>query len=104
MYEPNEGWTWDGSQDAEGITWGGCLESIDELLRHGATIPELEEFEHIVVITETSEEIPSVEYMRRVYRALGERGILERVKAVLMGRPKTHAQVLQRRLPLHAYP
>ena len=88
MYEPNEGWAWDGSQDAEGITWGGCLESIDELLRHGATIPALEKFEHIVVITETSQEIPSVEYVHRVYRALGERGILERVRAVLVGRPK----------------
>lgn len=34
-YEPNEGWVWDENQNAEGITWGGCVESIDELLRHG---------------------------------------------------------------------
>jgi muramoyltetrapeptide carboxypeptidase LdcA involved in peptidoglycan recycling len=88
LYEPNEGWIWDGNQNAEGITWGGCLESIDELLRHGISIPSLEEFETIVLITETSEEIPPADYVSRVYRALGERGILERIKAILVGRPK----------------
>jgi muramoyltetrapeptide carboxypeptidase LdcA involved in peptidoglycan recycling len=88
VYEPNQGWVWDGETNAEGITWGGCLESIDELLRHGVQIPSLEDFENIVLITETSEEIPPSDYVFRVYRALGERGILARVKAVLVGRPK----------------
>ena len=87
-YEPNEGWIWSGSETGEGITWGGCLESIDELLRHGLPIPTLEQFENIVLMTETSEEIPSADYVYRVYRALGERGILQRVKGVLVGRPK----------------
>lgn len=27
---PNEGWYWDGSQDAVGTLWGGCVESVDE--------------------------------------------------------------------------
>lgn len=88
VYELNEGWVWDGITNAEGITWGGCVESIDEILRHGVTIPSLENFKDIVLIAETSEEIPSADYVRRVYRALGERGILECVKAVLVGRPK----------------
>ena len=34
-YQDNDGWHWDGSTSGEGITWGGCVESIDELLRHG---------------------------------------------------------------------
>lgn len=88
FYEPNEGWIWDGSQDATGITWGGCLESIDEMLRHGIAIPTLEQFADIVLLTETSEEIPPADLSFRVYRALGERGILERIKGVLIGRPK----------------
>ncbi len=87
-YVPNEGWIWDGNQNAEGITWGGCLESIDELLRHGVEAPSLEDFENIILMTETSEEIPTANYVYRVYRALGERGILERVKGILVGRPK----------------
>lgn len=88
VYESNEGWDWNGNQNAEGITWGGCVESIDEILRHGVDIPSLEQFENIVLMTETSEEIPTANYVHRVYRALGERGILERVKAILVGRPK----------------
>jgi muramoyltetrapeptide carboxypeptidase LdcA involved in peptidoglycan recycling len=87
-HEDNEGWYWDGTQNAEGITWGGCVESIDEILRHGGAIPSLEDFKNIILFTETSEEVPTASYVRRVYRALGERGILERVRGVLVGRPK----------------
>lgn len=88
LYEPNIGWVWDGSKNAEGITWGGCVESIDEILRHSVSLPSLEDFENIVLLTETSEEIPTANYVHRVYRALGEKGILVRVKAILVGRPK----------------
>jgi len=88
LYEPNEGWIWDGNNSAEGISWGGCVESIDELLRHGVDIPSLEDFSNVILLTETSEEIPPASYVCRVYRALGERGILERIKAILVGRPK----------------
>lgn len=87
-YEKNNGWQWDGAENAKGITWGGCLESIDEILRHGIQIPSLDDFQNIVLFTETSEEIPSSEYVFRVFRALGERGILEKVRAILIGRPK----------------
>ncbi len=88
FFEPNLGWHWDGTADTSGVTWGGCLESLDEILRHGVRMPSLDQFEDIVLITETSEEIPEHDYVRRVYRAFGERGILERVQAVLVGRPK----------------
>ena len=37
---------------------------------------------------ETSEEIPNSGYVRRVLRALGERGILKNIKGLLVGRPK----------------
>lgn len=87
-YEPNEGWSWDGEENTEGLLWGGCLESVDEMLRHGVPIPSLEQFESIVLMMETSEEIPSADYVRRVFRALGERGILERIKGVVVGRAK----------------
>lgn len=88
VYEPNDGWRWDGSEDAQGITWGGCLESIDGLLRHGIQIPTLDEWKNIVLVTETSEEIPSSDDVFRVYRALGERGLLAHVGGVLVGRAK----------------
>ena len=88
IYEKNSGWIWNGNLDSEGITWGGCLESIDEMLRNGVTIPSLKNFDNVILMTETSEGIPTADYVHRVYRALGERGILGRVKGVIVGRPK----------------
>lgn len=85
---PNDGWQWNGDKNAEGVSWGGCLESIDELLRHGIELPSLADFENIILFTETSEEMPSTEQVFRVYRAFGERGILARVRGILVGRPK----------------
>ncbi|MFA6250434.1 MAG: S66 peptidase family protein [Candidatus Shapirobacteria bacterium] len=87
-FEENEGWIWDGDTSAEGITWGGCLESIDELLKHGIEIPSLDDFIDIVLMTETSEDIPPSNYCLKVYNELGKRGILSKVKAILNGRPQ----------------
>ncbi|KXJ98492.1 MAG: Microcin C7 self-immunity protein MccF [Parcubacteria bacterium OLB19] len=87
-YEVNEGWSWDGCKNGEGLLWGGCVESVDEMLRHAVQIPSLEQFEDIVLMMETSEEIPSADYVMRFFRALGERGTLERVKGVCVGRAK----------------
>ncbi len=85
---PNEGYSWNGEQSGEGFLWGGCLESVDEMLRHDVPIPSLQQFDEIVLILETSEELPSADYVRRVLRALGARGVLERVKGLLVGRAK----------------
>lgn len=87
-YQPNDGWYWDGSKNTEGITWGGCVESVDELLRHGIAIPTVDDFKNIVLFLETSEEIPSHEYFRRILRAFGEREILKNIQGLLIGRPK----------------
>jgi muramoyltetrapeptide carboxypeptidase LdcA involved in peptidoglycan recycling len=88
VYQENEGWYWDGEKDSKGILWGGCVESVDELLRHGIEIPSLEDFKSIIIYLETSEEMPSHSYVRRVIRALGERGILGNIQGLLVGRPK----------------
>lgn len=88
IYEKNMGWVWDVPIDGEGILWGGCLESVDEMLRNNVPIPSFKEFENIILMLETSEEIPSHEYVRRVIRALGERGVLSNIQGVLAGRPK----------------
>lgn len=87
-YEKNVGWIWDATTDGEGVLWGGCLESIDDMLRNNVPIPGLEEFKNLVLLLETSEEIPSHGYVQRVIRALGERGILANIQGILVGRPK----------------
>lgn len=88
VYESNDGWVWSGTVPAQGISWGGCVESIDDMLRHGVRLPTLEQFKNVILIAETSEEIPSHEYVYRVFRALGERGILKHIRGLLVGRPK----------------
>lgn len=87
-YEKNVGWIWDAPTDCKGVSWGGCLESIDDMLRNNVPIPSLEEFKNVVLLLETSEEIPSHGYVRRVIRALGERGVLANIQGILVGRPK----------------
>jgi muramoyltetrapeptide carboxypeptidase LdcA involved in peptidoglycan recycling len=85
----NGGWFWDDETNATGYTWGGCLESIDEMLRSGVEIPTSEQFKNIVLVIETCEELNPSYYVHRVIRALGARGILQNIKAVLVGRPDT---------------
>ena len=87
-FQPNEGWYWEGEIAAEGVLWGGCVESLDDILRCNQEIPSLELFKEVVLMTETSEELPESGYVGRVFRALGERGVLSRIKGVLVGRPK----------------
>lgn len=87
-YETNMGWFWDGKRASLGLTWGGCLESIDEILRHDVQLPTIEQFKNIILITETSQEIPTSGEVFEIFHALGERGILERIRGVVVGRPK----------------
>ncbi|HVW99094.1 MAG TPA: hypothetical protein VHA52_01425 [Candidatus Babeliaceae bacterium] len=52
-------------------------------------IPSLEQFEQIVLYFETSEEMPNNGQVYRFIAMLAEREILQRVKALLVGIPKT---------------
>ena len=87
-YETNSGFAWDAPTSGTGVLWGGCLESVDDMLRNNIAIPESEKFKDIVLFLETSEEIPPHHYVQRVLRALGQRGILQNVQGFLIGRPK----------------
>lgn len=88
-YQENEGWYWEGAQkNVSGISWGGCLEALEDTMMHGQPLPTLEQFENIVLLLETSEEMPNADRVYHVLRAMGERGILKNIKGVLVGRPK----------------
>jgi muramoyltetrapeptide carboxypeptidase LdcA involved in peptidoglycan recycling len=95
--EPAEPWVWHGSASVvEGRSWGGCLEIVDYHLRTGRWLRPLIEYDGCVLLLETSEELPSDVYVGRVLTAMGERGLLQRFAAVLVGRPK--AWSLEQRL------
>lgn len=94
-WEPNPGWDWRGGQSsASGRTWGGSLEVLDLLLAADRFVPESDE--PLVLCVETSEELPDEPYVRRMLLGLGERGVLDRAAAVLVGRPMARSHRVER--------
>jgi muramoyltetrapeptide carboxypeptidase LdcA involved in peptidoglycan recycling len=88
---PGAGWTWvNADQVVEGRTWGGCLEIVGWLLMADREIArDLSEYDGGVLLLETSEEMPSANEVFWTLRNMGERGLLQRFSALLMGRAKT---------------
>ncbi|MCF1594868.1 S66 family peptidase [Streptomyces muensis] len=88
---PADGWTWvNADRVVEGRSWGGCLEILGWLLMADREIArDLSEYDGGVLFLETSEEMPSGEEVFRTLRNMGERGLLHRFSALLMGRAKT---------------
>ena len=83
------GWTWyQPNKVIEAPTWGGNLEIVGWLLMAGRGVPTPEQIDGHVLILETSEEMPSAEEVFRTLRNIGERGLLGRFSALLMGRAK----------------
>ncbi len=86
--EPNgSGHIFIGEQTAEGTLWGGCLESLSDLLRIHNRTPS--HFSNIILFLESSEEIPNHEFTRRFMVSIGEAGILSSIRGLIVGRPKT---------------
>ncbi|MFI9824717.1 S66 peptidase family protein [Streptomyces sp. NPDC052013] len=88
---PGTGWTWvNADRVVEGRTWGGCLEIVGWLLMAGRGVAsDLSEYDGGVLFLETSEDMPSAREVFWTLRNMGERGLLGRFSALLMGRPKT---------------
>ncbi|MFC9679757.1 S66 peptidase family protein [Streptomyces sp. NPDC056948] len=88
---PGAGWTWVyADRVVEGRSWGGCLEIVGRLLMADREISrDLSEYDGGVLLLETSEDMPSATEVFSTLRNMGERGLLQRFPALLMGRPKT---------------
>jgi muramoyltetrapeptide carboxypeptidase LdcA involved in peptidoglycan recycling len=83
------GWTWRGAaRSVKGPSWGGCLEILDFHLRAGRYLLDPHAYAGCVLLLETSEELPSAEYVRRVLLGMGERGMLGQFVAVVVAAPK----------------
>ncbi|MCX4822300.1 LD-carboxypeptidase [Streptomyces sp. NBC_01142] len=89
--QPAGGWDWHGPERVvEGRSWGGNLEILSWLLMANREIQDdLSVYDGGVLVLETSEELPRAEEAFRILRNMGERGLLRRFPALLMGRPKT---------------
>ncbi|MEV8094616.1 S66 peptidase family protein [Kitasatospora sp. NPDC085879] len=88
--QPAEGWTWHRPERVvEGVSWGGNLETLAGLMLADRGIRRPEAYQDCVLFLETSEELPSAEQVFRILRGMGERGLLARFPALLMGRAKS---------------
>lgn len=90
MY-PGMNWIWHNCHEKliEGRLWGGCLEVLDLHLSVKHYLPkEYDLFNESILYLETSEEMPSEGFVYRFFAALGELGILKKLKAILVGCPK----------------
>ena len=72
----------------QGRTWGGNLEILSWLLAADRDLRGPADYTGAVLLLETSEEMPPDLEVYRILRNLGERGLLGRFPAVLVGRAK----------------
>lgn len=86
--EPNDGLYWDGVVNAEGVLWGGCVESLIVQATTGKYLPTDEELDGTILCIETAEDIPEHWIVEYLLSGFGERGWFDRFQAVLVGRPK----------------
>ncbi|POX53304.1 LD-carboxypeptidase [Streptomyces sp. Ru71] len=88
---PGTGWIWQNADRVvEGRAWGGCLEVVGRLLMADREIShDLSVYDGGVLLLETSEEMPIAREVFRTVRSMGERGLLQRFSAVLVGRAKS---------------
>lgn len=85
--EATEPWSWAGPErEANGRTWGGCIEVVDQLAM-ADRLPSLTDLAGTILILESSEELPPAVWVQRWMRSLGERGILDAVNGVVVARP-----------------
>ncbi len=88
--EPTEPWTWAGpARSVTGRTWGGCAEVVQWILTAGRFPANPAVLDGGVLLLETSEELIPARELGWIVRALGERGLLAAVDAVLVARPPT---------------
>lgn len=102
--EPNEGPYWDVGPDigpdisqdvtsnvdhnVEGMLWGGCVESLIVQSTTEIYLPSDNSLDGAILVLETSETIPPNWVIRYLLTGFGERGWLNKFKAILVGRPK----------------
>lgn len=87
-FESNEGLQWDGTKEAQGQLWGGCIESMVVQCTVGAYLPETTWMKGKILFLESSENIPQSWVIRYLIIGLGERGWFDQVAGVMVGRPK----------------
>ncbi|OHU86721.1 MULTISPECIES: S66 family peptidase [Pseudoalteromonas] len=80
-----------GNAPATGRLFGGCIEVL-EMLKGTDYWPDFSFWQQKVLFLETSQEKPSVEYIRYWLRNYGVMGVFEQLSALLIGRPRDYSE------------
>ena len=85
-----KGWEWHhhGQELIEGRLWGGCLETLALHLAVKRYLPPIEAISGCILYVETSEEMPTSGFVYRFFATLAEMGMLQQLRAILVGIPK----------------
>lgn len=85
--EKNQGYEFlQGYGKVKGRLIGGCIE-VMEMIKGTVLWPSNESFEDAVLFFETSEDMPEPSYIEYWLRNYGSQGILQKVKAIIWGKP-----------------
>lgn len=95
VMEENEQWNWDGSNNAQGILWGGCLESMVVQSATQVYMPKNEDLDGTILFLESADGNTLPWIAEYVLTGFGERGWFDKFQAVLVGRPKSWELDLQ---------
>jgi muramoyltetrapeptide carboxypeptidase LdcA involved in peptidoglycan recycling len=89
--QTGEGWEWHQpcKQMIKGKLWGGCVETLSTHLSIQHYLPTLDELEGCVLFIETSEEMPSADFVYDFIAKLSELKMLQKFQAILVAYPKT---------------
>lgn len=88
QFESNEGLFWEGEKNAQGVLWGGCIESLIVQCTTQKHLPNEDDLKDTILFIESSEDIPDAWIVEYLLTGLGERGWFDLFQAVLVGRPK----------------
>ena len=86
-FEINPGYKWDCDDKAcvTGVSWGGCLESIEQMIDNKSPLPKT--LKGVILVIETAN-TPRMEYIVNVIEKINRVLPLSEVLGVLVGRPK----------------
>ncbi|WP_440053500.1 S66 family peptidase [Pseudoalteromonas sp. T1lg65] len=79
-----------GAQNVSGQLFGGCIEVL-EMLKGTEFWPTPDFWHGKILFLETSQEKPSVEYVRYWLRNYGVMGVFDKLSALLFGRPRDYS-------------
>ncbi len=90
-YKKNSGWQIiQGSGNFSGKLYGGNLE-IFEMMKGTPFMEDLNFLKDKILFLETSEEKPTISYVKYALRSMGVRGVFDKVSGILFGRAKNYS-------------